>query len=58
MITTTNRTKLMELCCVVIAKNKELYNIDELQRVLPEELFEACFNMKTCVIPLSDNEEL
>jgi len=38
------RTRLVDLCCATIVRNKELYNIQELQHSLPAELFEICFN--------------
>jgi len=43
LFTIESRTKLLELCCVVISTNKELYNVEELKDVLPEDLFSICF---------------
>jgi len=38
-----SRTRLLDLCCQVIAMNQELFDVDSLKSSLPEELFETCF---------------
>jgi len=47
LVLTLKRTRLIDLCCVVIATNKELYNIEELEQSLPEELYSVCFGPRT-----------
>jgi len=38
------RTTLTAMCCESIGKNREMYNVEDLRRVLPTELFELCFD--------------
>jgi len=35
---------MTEMCCAVISANRGMYNVGELKRVLPEELFRRCFD--------------
>jgi len=37
------RTGLVKLCCAAIYRKKEMYDMNELSSVLPEELFWLCF---------------
>jgi len=43
----TQRTRLLDRCCLTIASNKEHYNVNDLERILPRELFDTCFKQKT-----------
>jgi len=47
IIDVTLRTRLVELCCAMIATNKELYMVDDLEQILPEELYSICFGPRT-----------
>jgi len=38
-----NQERLVNLCCAEIARNKGLFNVKELNEVLPAELFWLCF---------------
>jgi len=50
------RVGLVERCCKVISRNREMYDIEKLEKVIPDELYSICLELKTekTKLPMND----